>query len=117
MYLSSHIVKSLLTSNSHTRMRVISCGVKVLSKQDSGRNDETYPCRWRLMTEGIEIVRPFMGERRIVRASMDTLKKLIIGVNILLEEFTEEAFLTRMNELENGSCVLEILPGDENEST
>lgn len=113
MYLSSPVIKSLISSNSHSRMRVISCGVKVFSKQDNGKNDDTYPCKWRIMTEGLEIIRPFMGGRRLVKCNMVTLRTLIAGANIKFEEFVEEQFLQRLKELENGSCILEIVPEDE----
>lgn len=65
------------------------------------------------MTEGLEIIRPFMGGRRLVKCNMVTLRTLIAGANIKFEEFVEEQFLQRLKELENGSCILEIVPEDE----
>lgn len=49
-----------------------------------------------------------MGERRLLRGGMDTLKTLLSGVNILFADFEDKVFAERLTAMENGSCVLEI---------
>ena len=88
-------------------MRLISCGVKVFSRQDSGK-DGTYRCRWRVVSEGLEVLRPFMGPKRIVQASQETLKMLMMDMNIPFATLKEQAFKDRLMEMETGSCVLEV---------
>lgn len=89
-------------------MRLISCGVKVFTRQDSSK-DGTYRCKWRVMNEGLEVLRPFMGRKRIVTANVDTLKTLMAGLTIPLAELKEEQFKARLEEMEAGSCVIEVI--------
>ena len=54
IYFTSPLVRSLLTSNSYNRMRLISCGVKIFMRQDATRDvagvvERIGPQRWRLV--------------------------------------------------------------------
>lgn len=119
IYFTSPLVRALLLSNSHARMRLISCGVKLFSRQDSGK-DGTYRCKWRVISEGLEVLRPFMGPRRIIKANVAVLRVLMTELNVpfvnleglhTAEEEGEggEAFLERLKAMEPGSCVLEVV--------
>lgn len=88
-------------------MRLISCGVKLFTRQESGK-DGLYRCKWRVMSEGLEVLRPFMGEKRIVRAGMETLKTLMGTMNVTFTDLADKAFVARLEEMEAGSCVLEV---------
>ena len=88
-------------------MRLISCGVKVFTRQDSGK-DGTYRCKWRVVSEGLEVIRPFMGPKRIVQGTKETLRTLMGELNVPFGEFKGTEFLTRLEGMEPGSCVLEI---------
>lgn len=113
IYFTSALVRSLLLSNTYSRMRLISCGVKVFSRQESSTKDPIYRCKWRVLSEGLEILRPFMGPRRIIQGSIGTLKLLMGTLNILMADLDEVAFLDRLNEMESGSCVLEVTANGE----
>lgn len=107
IYFTSPIVRTLLLSNSYKRMRLTSCGVKVFSRQDSSK-DGQFRCKWRIMSEGLEIMRPFMGERRIIKCGMETLKQLMGTLNVAIADVEDKAFVERIGEMETGSCVLEV---------
>lgn len=107
IYFTSPIVRSLLLSNSYKRMRLTSCGVKVFVRQESSK-DSVFRCKWRVMNEGLDILRPFMGPRRIISCDMDTLKMLMSTLNVAIADVKDEAFQTRIAEMETGSCVLEL---------
>jgi multisite-specific tRNA:(cytosine-C5)-methyltransferase len=89
-------------------MRLISCGVKTFTRQDSSK-DGTYRCKWRIMSEGLEVLRPFMGPKRIVHASVETLQALMSSMTVPILELKEEQFKARIEEMEPGSCVLEVV--------
>ncbi|KAK4700923.1 multisite-specific tRNA:(cytosine-C5)-methyltransferase, partial [Phenoliferia sp. Uapishka_3] len=107
IYFTSPIVRQLLLSNSYKRMRLTSCGVKIFVRQESSK-DGTFRCKWRVMNEGLDILRPFMGPKRILTCTLETLKVLIQNLNVAIADIKDEAFQTRIAEMEPGSCVLEL---------
>lgn len=107
IYLTSDLTRSLLLSNAYTRMRLISCGVKLFTRQDNSK-DGTYRCKWRLNSEGLEVVKPYLSERRIVKAGEDTLKQVMQVVSVRYEDIKDEAVRKRMMEMEPGSAILKI---------
>lgn len=107
IYFTSPIVRSLLLANSYSRMRLISCGVKVFTRQDAGK-DGTYRCKWRVVSEGLEVIRPFMGPKRILQGTKETLRILMGELNVPFGSFAGTEFITRLEAMEPGSCVLEI---------
>ncbi|BGP19522.1 hypothetical protein JCM10213_000121 [Rhodosporidiobolus nylandii] len=107
IYLTSDLTRSLLLSNAYTRMRLISCGVKLFTRQDNGK-DGTYRCKWRLNSEGLEVVRPFLSEKRIVTAGDDTLRQVMESVSVRFEDIRDEKVREKMMAMEPGSAVLRI---------
>ncbi|KAM0791035.1 hypothetical protein ACM66B_004331 [Microbotryomycetes sp. NB124-2] len=107
VYFTSEIVRALLFSNSYSRMRLISCGVKMFTRQDSSK-DGTYRCKWRVNAEGLEVLRPFMGPKRITTANIATLRQLMSSMTVNFNDLQEEQFKQRLDEVEPGSCVLEV---------
>jgi multisite-specific tRNA:(cytosine-C5)-methyltransferase len=111
VYLTSPTIKQVLAANNYERIRLISCGVKVFTRQDQGKED--YSCKWRLLSEGIKTMRPYMGDKRIVHCNVATLKRLL-GPDPYprLETFEEERFVESVKALENGSAIVEVDPGE-----
>lgn len=107
VYFTSTLARSLLLANSYARMRLISCGVKLFTRQDSSK-DGTYRCKWRVNSEGLEVIRPFMGARRIVKANVESLRTLMGAMTVPIAELVEEEFKSRVEEMEPGSCVIEV---------
>ncbi|KAK4046359.1 hypothetical protein OIV83_006140 [Microbotryomycetes sp. JL201] len=107
VYFTSEVVRALLFSNTYSRMRLISCGVKMFTRQDSSK-DGTYRCKWRVNAEGLEVLRPFMGPKRITTANVTTLRQLMSSMTVNFADLQEEQFKQRLNEVEPGSCVLEV---------
>jgi multisite-specific tRNA:(cytosine-C5)-methyltransferase len=112
VYLTSPSIKQVLEANDYERIRLISCGVKVFTRQDQGKDG--YPCKWRLLSEGIKTMRPYMGEKRVVRCGVATLKRLL-GPEAYprFHDFEEERFVESVEALENGSAIVEVDPGEE----
>ncbi|KAM0749571.1 S-adenosyl-L-methionine-dependent methyltransferase [Meredithblackwellia eburnea MCA 4105] len=107
IYFTSPIVRELLLSNSYKRMRLTSCGVKLFARQDASR-DGVFRCKWRVLAEGLELIRPFMGPKRVIRCKPDTLRVFMEALSTSIENIKDEEFVKRINEMEPGSCVLEV---------
>lgn len=90
-------------------MRLISCGVKLFTRQESSKEAASiYRCKWRLNSEGLEVVRPYLGEKRILTVSEETLRQCMEEVSIKLEDLKEEGLEARMRAMEPGSAVLRV---------
>ncbi|BGO95000.1 hypothetical protein NBRC10512_006535 [Rhodotorula toruloides] len=107
VYLTSDLTRKLLLSNAYTRMRLISCGVKLFTRQDSSK-DGTYRCKWRLNSEGLEVVRPFLDERRILKVGNETLRQVMEEVSVKFEDLKEEDVRERVKAMEPGSAILRV---------
>lgn len=88
-------------------MRLISCGVKLFTRQDSSK-DGTYVCKWRINSEGLEVIRPYLGEKRIVNAGQSQLRQLMENVSVKFEDLQDEDLRKQVTSLEAGSAVLRI---------
>ncbi|GAA5984685.1 hypothetical protein JCM10908_003459 [Rhodotorula pacifica] len=109
IYLTSQLTRALLLSNSYTRMRLISCGVKLFTRQESSKEQASiYRCKWRLNSEGLEVVKPFLGQKRIVTVNEETLRQCMEQVSVKLEDLKEEGLAARMRAMEPGSAVLRV---------
>ncbi|BGP27162.1 tRNA (cytosine-5-)-methyltransferase [Rhodotorula toruloides] len=107
VYLTSDLTRKLLLSNAYTRMRLISCGVKLFTRQDSSK-DGTYRCKWRLNSEGLEVVRPFLDERRILKVGNETLRQVMQEVSVKFDDLKEEDVRERVKAMEPGSAILRV---------
>jgi multisite-specific tRNA:(cytosine-C5)-methyltransferase len=75
IYYTSAMARQILTLNEGTGIKFVHCGVKMFVKQDT-QSEEV--CRWRIQAEGLPIVEPWVGEKRIIRLyKRPTLHKLL----------------------------------------
>lgn len=88
-------------------MRLISCGVKLFTRQDSSK-DGTYACKWRINSEGLEVIRPYLGEKRIVNARQGQLRQLMENVSVKFDGLEDEDLKKQVTALEPGSAILRI---------
>ncbi|KAL7408753.1 S-adenosyl-L-methionine-dependent methyltransferase, partial [Mrakia frigida] len=75
VYYTSDLIKTIIKSNEYTRLRLVSAGVKLFAHQDSP-GDEV-KCKWRACAEGLEILLPFLGEGKTLKAGLNDLKILM----------------------------------------
>lgn len=66
IYFTSHLAKTILERNDGRGVRFVHCGVKAFMKQDVQSPDA---CPWRIQSEGLGIVAPWIGSERIVHAT------------------------------------------------
>lgn len=77
IYYSSSLVKDILQANEGRGMKFVHAGVKMFMKQDVQGQEGV--CRWRIQTEGLNIVEGWTGEKRTVRLwKRSTLRKLLV---------------------------------------
>lgn len=125
IYLTSSVVREVIENNSHTRLRLICCGVKVFGRQDPSASmtkeinlskaTANTVCKWRVVSDGIEYFRPFMGSKRIIKCHLSTLKQLMKQDQQypLIEDLEDSDFKSQVRSIQMGSCVAEIFDGDQ----
>ncbi|KAE9983431.1 hypothetical protein EG327_005474 [Venturia inaequalis] len=111
-YTSTH-VRDILNENEGRGMKFVQAGVKMFMKQDAQGQDI---CRWRIQSEGLPILEPWVGEERIVRLyKRSTLKKLLIE---MFPKLSGEAWKEmgeigeRVRDISMGCCVLRVETSD-----
>ncbi|CAP93946.1 Pc16g12760 [Penicillium rubens Wisconsin 54-1255] len=76
VYYTSALGRDILTCNEGQGMKFVHCGVKMFVKQDAQRENV---CRWRVQTDGLKIVEPWLGpERSVVLTKRETLRRLLV---------------------------------------
>ncbi|KAL8830219.1 MAG: hypothetical protein Q9191_001559, partial [Dirinaria sp. TL-2023a] len=76
IYYTSALARSVLTENEGKGLKFVHCGIKMFVKQDVQRENV---CKWRIQTEGLPLLEPWVGEERIVKLwSRRTLRKLLV---------------------------------------
>lgn len=76
VYYTSALARDILQTNEGSGIKFVHCGVKMFVKQDAQREDV---CRWRIQTDGLKIIEPWLGpSRSVVLTHKETLRKLLI---------------------------------------
>ncbi|KAJ5332837.1 hypothetical protein MYU51_008977 [Penicillium brevicompactum] len=76
VYYTSALARDILVSNEGQGMKFVHCGVKMFVKQDAQRENV---CRWRVQTDGLKIIEPWLGaERSVTLTKRDTLRRLLV---------------------------------------
>ncbi|KAJ5217781.1 uncharacterized protein N7469_011406 [Penicillium citrinum] len=76
VYYTSSLARDILIQNEGSGMKFVHCGVKMFVKQDAQRENV---CRWRIQTDGLRIIEPWVGSSRSVTLTKrETLRKLLV---------------------------------------
>ena len=109
VYLSNDIVKAVLTSNEPSRLRIISAGIKIATKQEgSGRaaaklklkqeagantevtvEDAEAHQKYRVLNDAVALVLPYMRAEHVMHGDMGVLKVFVRRTYPLAKEFDE----------------------------
>lgn len=113
VYYTSTLARDILTVNEGKGMKFVHCGVKMFMKQDAQGQDI---CRWRIQSEGLPIIEPWVGENRVVRLyKRSTLHKLLIEMfpKVAGDGWKELGEIgERVRDIGMGCCVLRVDPSD-----
>jgi multisite-specific tRNA:(cytosine-C5)-methyltransferase len=113
VYYTSERVRDILVCNEGQGIKFVQAGVKMFMKQDAQGQDI---CRWRVQSEGIPILEPWVGEGRVIRLyKRETLRKLLIEMfprigNGEYKRFDEVG--ERAMNISMGCCVLRVETSD-----
>ncbi|EAW07414.1 tRNA (cytosine-C5-)-methyltransferase [Aspergillus clavatus NRRL 1] len=111
IYYTSALARDILVANEGHGMKFVHCGVKMFVKQDAQRPNV---CRWRIQTDGLRILEPWVGPgRAVVLTKKDTLRKLLVE---MFPKVTDGGWKDlgeigeRVRDIEMGCCILYIEP-------
>lgn len=114
VYYTTELAKSILQANEGQGMKFVHSGVKMFVKQDVTRAEV---CPWRIQTDGLAILEPWLGpERRVRLWKRQTLRKLLIE---MFPRFSGDEWKnlgeigSRIKEISMGCCVLQIEPSED----
>ncbi|KAG9311645.1 S-adenosyl-L-methionine-dependent methyltransferase [Chiua virens] len=85
-YITNDLVKSVITHNDASRMRLMTSGTKVITKQDAGRGMDA---QFRILGEGLPVVLPYIPPATIMTADFQTLRVLLQTYYPLCVSFAE----------------------------
>ncbi|KAJ6032019.1 Multisite-specific tRNA:(cytosine-C(5))-methyltransferase [Penicillium herquei] len=76
VYYTSPLARDILIMNEGSGIKFVHCGVKMFVKQDAQRENV---CRWRIQTDGLKIIEPWLGpSRSVFLTNKQTLRKLLV---------------------------------------
>ncbi|KAG1850171.1 hypothetical protein F4604DRAFT_1934623 [Suillus subluteus] len=85
-YLTNDLVKAVVLNTGYTRMRLMTSGTKVVTKQEAGRGLEAY---FRVLGEGLLVVLPYIDQSVILDAEFATVKTLLMTYYPLCTSFSD----------------------------
>jgi multisite-specific tRNA:(cytosine-C5)-methyltransferase len=97
LYLTNDLVRAVLSANDYKRIRIMTAGTKIFMRQEGGfgRGDgagehgdgaEKVP-RFRLLSEGLPVVLPYIDPETILNTDIPTLQRLLETYYPLLTAF------------------------------
>lgn len=78
IYLTNDIVKDIVLHNDYTRMRLMTCGTKVINKQEGAASKrEGAEMQFRILSEGLPVVLPYIASNSIISADLPALRVML----------------------------------------
>ncbi|KAI0305143.1 S-adenosyl-L-methionine-dependent methyltransferase [Multifurca ochricompacta] len=116
LYLTNDLVRAIVSANEYKRIRLMTAGTKIFTRQEggSGRGGEDSTekaSRFRLLSEGLPVVLPYIKPESIVDANLSELRRLLETYYPLLSAFGEE-FRYDIGSKLVGSHVVRFKAGD-----
>ena len=113
IYISNPLVQQVLHHN--PTMRLLNAGTRLFVKQPDPKSAAT--CQWRIQSDGLSLIDPFMGPRRIVNAKVDEIWELLkTGSQFPLIRDLKENLRSQIEKLENGGFVIRVDPSGSTET-
>lgn len=86
LYLTNDVVKAVVENNDYTRIRLITAGTKVFTKQDAGKGADP---QFRVLGEGLPVILTYVDQSTIITADLASLKTLVQSYYPLCSSFTD----------------------------
>ncbi|KAI0924993.1 hypothetical protein AcW2_005707 [Taiwanofungus camphoratus] len=111
LYMTNEIVNSIVQHNDYTRIRLMTCGTKVFGKQEGVEaKREGAEMQFRVLSEGLPVVLPYIDPQSIIPADVMTLKTFMHSYYPLCSSF-DEPFRSVIELKGTGSYVVRFRPG------
>ncbi|GBE83565.1 Multisite-specific tRNA:(cytosine-C(5))-methyltransferase trm4b [Sparassis crispa] len=120
LYMTNALVKSIVQHNDYTRLRLVTCGTKVIGKQEASaevrREGGGADMQFRVLGEGLPVVLPYIDPEAVLGADITALKVLMEGYYPLCSGFGEP-FRSTIEGKATGSYVVRFQPGHINNAS
>lgn len=120
IYLTSTSARALISSGgpgkgqhpygNPLKMRLLNSGIRAFQKQESGK-DIRLQCKWRVMSDGIPALRPFLKQSKIVKTTLDEFAFLLRNHYPKIEDVPKGLFRDQVYSLEMGSHFCDVQAG------
>ena len=88
LYMTNDIVKQIVENNDYTRMRLMTCGTKVIARQEGAAAKQGgHDSQFRILSEGLPVMLPYVRPESILHADVATLKILMETYNPVTSGF------------------------------
>ncbi|PCH44057.1 S-adenosyl-L-methionine-dependent methyltransferase [Wolfiporia cocos MD-104 SS10] len=112
LYLTNDIVKDIVLHNDYARMRLMTCGTKVVAKQEGAdaKRMGAEP-QFRVLGEGLPVVLPHIDPAAILEADVTTLRTFVESYYPLCESF-KDPFKSVIQVKDSCSYIVRFQPGE-----
>lgn len=89
------MVKCLIEANNYTKIRLVSAGTKVFTRQEGGENKQSLDTgstarqQFRILADAVSTLLPYFSRNTIGSGRKDDLKRLLESYHPLLSDFGE----------------------------
>ena len=78
IYLTNDIVKDIVAHNDYSRLRLMTCGTKVIGKQEgAAAKREGAEMQFRILSEGLPVMLPYIAPDSVLSADLAALKVMM----------------------------------------
>ncbi|GJJ10536.1 hypothetical protein Clacol_004763 [Clathrus columnatus] len=95
IYLCNDMVKCIVEANDYSRLRLVSVGTKLFTRQDGGENDKSLDTttvtrrRFRILADGVPTLLPYIPRDMVCLGNKDDLKQLLESYHPLINDLSE----------------------------
>lgn len=107
IYISSPLVREVLNRN--PTIRLLNAGTRLFVRQPDPKSEAE--CLWRIHSDGLSLIDPFLGNNRVVDANVDDIWELLkAGGQFPLIRDLKPALRDRISKMSNGGFVIRVDP-------
>jgi len=103
LYFVSTLAKRLLEAANINSIRLVYCGAKMFVREDM-KGDDHLPGRFRIQANGLPILQPFLGKKRVVEMCLHDVEAFLKWQNPKFDQLSEEVQKSLEN-MSPGCCI------------
>jgi multisite-specific tRNA:(cytosine-C5)-methyltransferase len=107
IYITNSLVRNVLNRN--PTLRLLNAGTRLFVKQPDPKSEAE--CLWRIHSDGLSLIDPFLGDRRVIDASVDDIWELLKdGAQFPLIRNLKPNLRDRISKISTGGFVIRVDP-------